>query len=149
MSWCVSPLIYPVWDSLSLLELIDYFLFHVREIFNYNLFKNFFVPFLFLFFWDPYNSNVGLFDIVPEVSEFSVLYILFTLFCSSEVISTILSSSSLIRSSASGILLLIPSSVFLISVILLFVSVYLFFYSSGSLLIDSCNSSSCFQGFFF
>ena len=42
----------------------------------------------------------------------SVLFILFTLFCSSEVISTILSSSSLIRSSASDILLLIPSKVF-------------------------------------
>ena len=41
----------------------------------------------------------------------SVLFILFTLFCSSEVISTILSSSSLIHYSTSDILLLIPSSV--------------------------------------
>ena len=40
----------------------------------------------------------------------SVLFILFTLFCSSEVISNILSSSSLIHFSASDILLLIPSS---------------------------------------
>ena len=47
----------------------------------------------------------------------SVLFILFTLFCSSEVISIILSSSPLIRYSASDILLLIPSDVFLISVI--------------------------------
>ena len=39
----------------------------------------------------------------------SILYILFTLFCSSEVISTIFSSRSLIRSSASDIVLLIPS----------------------------------------
>ena len=39
----------------------------------------------------------------------SALFILFTLFCSSEVISTILSSSSLIHSSASDILLLSPS----------------------------------------
>ena len=52
------------------LNLIDYFLFHVGEIFNYNLFKNFLISFLFLFFfWDPYNSNVVAFDIVPEVSE--------------------------------------------------------------------------------
>ena len=43
--WCVSPLVYPVWDSLCLLDLIDYFLFHVGEIFNYNLFKNFFIAF--------------------------------------------------------------------------------------------------------
>jgi len=47
----------------------DYFLFHVGEIFNYNLFKNFLIPFLLLFFiWDPYNSNIGAFDIVPEIS---------------------------------------------------------------------------------
>ena len=38
----------------------------------------------------------------------SVLFIVFILFCSSEVISIIFSSNSLILSSASGILLLIP-----------------------------------------
>ena len=48
----------------------------------------------------------------------SVLFILFTLFCSSEVISTILCSNSLIRS-ASDILLLITYRVFLISIIVL------------------------------
>ena len=52
------------------MNLIDYFLFHVGEIFNYNFFKNFLIPFLFLFFfWDPYNSSVGAFDIVPEEEE--------------------------------------------------------------------------------
>jgi len=69
ISWHVSPWVYPVWDSLHLLDLIDYLLFHIGEIFNYNLFKIFLIPFLFLFFWDPYNSNVGAFDIVSEVSE--------------------------------------------------------------------------------
>ena len=50
--------------------IVDYFLFHIGEIFNYNLLRNFFIPFLFLFFfWDPYNLNVGAFDIVPEISE--------------------------------------------------------------------------------
>ena len=53
----------------------------------------------------------------------SILFILFTLFCSSEVISTILSSSSLIHSSASDVMLLIPSRVFLITLIVLFASV--------------------------
>ena len=62
----------------------------------------------------------------------SAFFILFTLFCFSEVISTILSSSLLIHSSASDILLLIPSRVFLLSVIVLFVSVCFFFYSSSS-----------------
>jgi len=75
------------------------------------------------------------------------LFILFTLFCSSEVISTILSSSSLIHSSASDILLLIPSRVFLLSVIVLFVSVYLYFNSSRSLLIDSYIFSILFSRF--
>ena len=89
--WHVSPWIYPVWDSLCFLDLIDYSLFHVGEIFNHNLFKNFLIPFLFLFFfWDPYNLNVGAFDIVPEVSEtilsyffllYSVLQKLFLPFC--------------------------------------------------------------------
>ena len=69
MSWHISAWVYPVWDSLCLLDLIDCFLFHVGEIFNYNLFKNFLIPFLFLFFFlNGYISNVGAFDIVPEVS---------------------------------------------------------------------------------
>ena len=42
----------------------------------------------------------------------SILFILFSLFCSAVVISTILSSRSLIHSSASVILLLIPSREF-------------------------------------
>ena len=77
---------------------------------------------------------------------FSVPFILFTLFCSSEVISTILSSSWLIHS-ASDILLLIPSRVFLISVIVLFVSAHLFFNSSRSWLIDSYIFSIWFSRF--
>ena len=77
----------------------------------------------------------------------SVLSILFNLFCSSEVFSTILFSSSLICSSTSDILLLISSRVFLISVIVLFASVHLFFNSSRSLLIDYCIFSILFQDF--
>ena len=53
----------------TLLLGLDYFLFHVGEIFNYNLFKIFLIPFIFLFFWDAYNSIVGAFGIVPDVSE--------------------------------------------------------------------------------
>ena len=48
----------------------------------------------------PYNLNFAAFDMVPEVSEtVSAVFVLFTLFCSSEIISTILSSNSLIHSS--------------------------------------------------
>ena len=104
---------------------LDYFLFHVGEIFNYNFFKNFLIPFLFLFFfWDPYNLNVGAFGIVPEVSETvlsSIHYLNFILFFRSYFHHFIF--SSLIHYSASDTLLLIPSRVFLISVIVLSVSI--------------------------
>ena len=67
------------------------------------------------------------------ISFHSFFFILFR-----AVNSTILSSRSLIHSSASVILLLIPSSVFFISIIVLFISVHLFFNSSRSLLNISC-----------
>ena len=51
-------------------ELGDYILPHFREVFNYYLLKYFLMVFLFvLFFWDAYDSIVGVFNIVPEVSE--------------------------------------------------------------------------------
>ena len=67
VSQCVSPWVHPVGDSLCFLDLI---ISHVGEVFNYNFFKNFLSAFLFFFFlWDPYNSNIGTFNIVPKVSE--------------------------------------------------------------------------------
>ena len=109
VSRCVSPWIYPAWDSLCLLDLIDYFLFHVGEIFNYNLFKIFSYPFFFSSTSGTPIIRMLVCFIFSQMSlrPSSVLFILFTLFCSSEVISTILSSRSLIHS-ASDILLLIP-----------------------------------------
>ena len=70
----------------------------------------------------------------------SFLFILFSLFYSTAVNSTILSSRSLICSYASVILLLIPSSVFFTSVIVLFISVCLFFNSSRCLFFNSSRS---------
>ena len=68
----VSPWIYPVWDSLGFLELSEYFLPHFKEVFNYYLLKYFLMAFPFVFFfWEPYNANVGAFDIVSEVSVVS------------------------------------------------------------------------------
>ena len=70
MSWGVSPWVYPVWDSLGFLDLGGYFLPHFREVFSYYLLKYFLMAFLFVFFfWDSYDSNVGVFHIVPEVPE--------------------------------------------------------------------------------
>ena len=123
MSQGVLPWVYPVWDSLGFLDLGGCFLPHFREVFNYYLLKYFLMVFLFIFFfWDSYDSNVGAFNIVPEVSE--VVFISFNyFFLSDSFISTILSSMSLILSSASVILLLVPSSMFLI--LLLHYSLYI------------------------
>jgi len=60
---------------------------------------------------------------------FSIIFILFPLFCSSAIIPTFLSSSWLIHSSASVNLLLVPYTVSVISVIVLFISAYFFFIS--------------------
>ena len=138
MSWVVSPWVYPVWDSLGFLDLGDDFLPHFREVFNYYLLKYFLMVFLFVvFFWDSYDLNVGAFNIVPEVSEIFLISILFSFFLFASFISAILSSTSLILSSDSVILLLVPSRVFLIS--LLHYSLYIdSFISSRSLLNLSC-----------
>ena len=96
------------------------------------------MPFLFVFFfWDSCDSKVGAFNIVPEVSE--VVLISFHSFSlSASFISTILPSTSLILSSASVILWLVPSRVLLISFIALFIIDLLFFIYSRSLLNISC-----------
>ena len=109
--------------------------------------KIFSYPF-FLFFWDPHNSNYGMFDMVSEVFQtihnflnsfllYSTLHKLFPPFY----------LPALLSISDSDILVLIPSRVVLISVIVLFVSVCLFFNSSRSLLIDSCIFSIFFSKF--
>ena len=96
------------------------------------------MTFLFVFFFlDSYDSNVGVFHIVPEVSEV-VLISFNSFFLYVSIISTILSSISLILSSASVILLMVPSRVLLISVIALLIIDQLIFISSRFLLNISC-----------
>ena len=112
VSQCALPWVYPAWDSLCFLDLVDYFLSHVWEVFSYYLFKYFLRSFL-----SSSGTPVMLMLVRLMLSEkslrlFSFLFILFSIFCSVAVISTILSFRSFIRSSASVILLLIPSSVF-------------------------------------
>ena len=119
MSWGISLWVYPVWDSLGFLDLGGYFLPHFREVFNYCL-KYFLMHFLFVFFWDSCDSNFGAFNIVPEVSE-AVLISFYSFFLSASFISTILSSTSLLVSSASLFYCWFPSSMLLISVIALFI----------------------------
>jgi len=69
--------------------------FPMLEKFSATISSNIFSWVLSFFLWNPYNVNVGLFHIVTEVSGSSSLFILFSLFCSMAVISTILSSISL------------------------------------------------------
>ena len=131
----VPPWVYAAWGSLCSLDLADYFLSQMREFFSYYLLRYFLRSFLSLFsFWDPYNGNVCAFTVVPTVSLavfFFCLFVFISIFCSVAVICTILSSSSFIHSSASVILLLIPSGI-------LFISVCWFLNSSRSLVNASC-----------
>ena len=159
MSWGVLPWVYLVWNSLGFLDLSGYFFSHFRGVFDCYLIKYFLVFFLFVFFWDNYDSNAGAFNIVPEVSGvvlisfYSFLFFLFVSF-----ISTIPSPTSLILFSVSVILLLVFSRVFLILVIALLIIDWLSFIYSRSLLNISYYSqslslvylfvtTSCFLGF--
>ena len=139
MSCSVSPWVYPVWDSVGLLDLGDYSLQHFREVFSYYILKYFLMVFLFvLFSWDSYYSNVGAFNFVPEVSEVVLIsfnsvssplcfiYFYHSNFCLTYPIFCLL------------ILLLVPSRGFLISFIVLFIKYWLFFIPSSSLLKLSC-----------
>ena len=65
VSWCASPWVYPIWNLLCFLDLGNYFLSHIMEVFVYNLFKYFFRCFL-LVFLDTYNSNVSVFIVVKK-----------------------------------------------------------------------------------
>ena len=59
-----------LFGTLDFLNLGDYFLPHFREDFNYYLLEYFLMVFIFVFFfWDSYDSNVGVFNIVLEFSE--------------------------------------------------------------------------------
>ena len=47
---CIPPWVYLAWDTLCfLVDLVDYFFFHVREVFSYYPVKSFFGSFLSLF----------------------------------------------------------------------------------------------------
>ena len=144
-SQCVPPCVYPSWNSLCFLPFGDCFLSQVKKVFSYYLFKYFLRFFLSLFsFVVPYNALLvhlicprGFIDCLHFFSLF------FSLFCSVALISTILSSGSLIRSSVSVTLLLIPSSIFIFYFSYYIVHFCLFFISSSSLLNISCIFSIC------
>ena len=119
--------------TLCFLDMVDYFLSSAGEVFSYYLLKYFLGSFL-----SPSSPSgtlkmwilVHLMLSQRSVRLSSFLFILFSVFCFATLISTILSSRLLISSSASVILLLIPSSVLflkrsLVFPILLFSSISL------------------------
>ena len=145
LSMCLDMFLlwFTLYETLCFLDLINYFLSHIGEISTIIFSKFFSYP-----FFCSSSSGTSIMWMLVHLILFqrslklsSVLFFLFTLFCCSAVISTILSFNSLIHYSASDILLLIPFKVFLISVIVLFDSVCLFFISS------LLNHFSCVQLF--
>ena len=111
MPWGVLPWVYPVWDSLVFLDLGDYFLPHFREVFNYYLLKYFLMAFLFVFSSrTPVILMLGHLALSQRYLRLSsFLLILLFFFFPLCFISISLSCNTLILSSASVFLLLVPS----------------------------------------
>ena len=113
MSWGFSPWVYPVWDFLGFSDLGGYFLPHFREEFNYYLLKCFLMAFLSPSSGTPMIQMLGHLTLSQRSLRLSsFLLIRFSFFLSDSFISTNLSSTSLILSSASVILLFVASRVF-------------------------------------
>ena len=94
---CVSPWVYPVWDSLGFLDLGGYFLPHFREVFDYLYSNIFSCPFLLSSSSaTPIIQVLGCFNLIVDVSETVLIYFYSSFFHSVAFISTILSSRSLI-----------------------------------------------------
>ena len=69
MSWYVSVWVHLVWDPLCFLYLDIRFLLQVWEIFSHNFTKYVLDPLLsLLYFWGPYNVNVGMLHFISEIS---------------------------------------------------------------------------------
>ena len=90
-----SSLVNPVWDSLPFLDLGDYVLSHVREVFRHYLFQCFLRPFLSLSSGTPIMQVAHLKLSQKSLKLSSFLFIPFSFFCSVAVISTTLSSTNL------------------------------------------------------
>ena len=74
-------------------------------------------------FWNPYNANVGMFDVISEISYIALFFFLVCLSdcCNDWVISIILPSRSLMHSSVSFNLLFFTSKVLFVSNICSFI----------------------------
>ena len=115
VSWCIFPWVYPVSYSLCFLYLTVYFLIIGKflAIISSNIFSGPLLSLLLL-------GSLWCKCFPRDLSDCPHFFIIFLYFFPVAVITT-LSSTSLIHFSASVILLLIPSSVFFISDVVLFV----------------------------
>ena len=128
VSQCVLPWVYPSWDSLCFLDLVDYFLSHVQEVFSYYLFKYFLksylscpsgAPIMWMLVCLMFSQRS------PEQSFFFILFF-FPIFSFAVVISAMLFSKSLSKSlsvllpklSCHQFLLVYCSSLFVCSLVL-------------------------------
>ena len=121
MSWSVPPWVYPAWDFLCFLDLVDFFLSCVKEVFSCYLFKYFLRSFLSL----SSPSGTPMMQMLVclmssqrflRLSSFFFFFhsLFYILFSGSDFHHSVF--RSLICSSASVILLLIPCSVLSLSV---------------------------------
>ena len=90
VSWCVPPWVYPAWEPLCFLDLDDNFLSHVQEVFSFLFFKYFLRAFL----SSPSGTPIMQMLVCLMLSQRSLrlsafLFILFSVFCSVAVISTL------------------------------------------------------------
>ena len=107
----VPPCVYFIWYLLCFLDFSEWLLSHVWEVFSYYLFKYFLWPFLSLLSSGTPIIPILVCLILSQSSLRLSLFLvnLFFFFCSASGISTSLSSTLLICSSASCVLLLVPS----------------------------------------
>ena len=124
MSWCISTWVNLLWESQGLLDLSGYFFYHFRAIIDHDLLKYLFIPFLLLYSYKTHAILVFLYLMLSKKSL--TLHSLFFILCLHlshfSHVHHLLSQLT-ISSSASVTLLLVPSSVFLIIVIVLFSSI--------------------------
>ena len=89
MSQCVPLWVYPAWDSLHFLNLVNYFFFHVREVFSFISSKSFLSLFslsppsgtLIMWMLEHFVLSLGTFRLSSLFSLYSILQYWFTPFC--------------------------------------------------------------------
>lgn len=122
-----------VWVSVSFLDLVVCLFAQARLVFSYYFLRQVFCP---LLFWEPYNVNVILLDVI-FIGFLSSLHFLKSFFCFVWVSSLALSSRSLILYSVSASVLLKPS------VQLLYSSTLWLLFGTFFYFLSLCWSSPC------